>query len=209
MIGAHSSDSVADATELELVRHLIQDWHWGSPVINMFGAPKDTRYIPEVQLSEFGKEGDIDLLCASRSHPQSAVAVQFKIAKIRGRTYQSLKPNKLDELRKLFKQTNILVELGFSRVFACLVILIDSRATPEGQNIVGGLTEELRSALDARISLEGLHLDAGYLQTHLVQVPDSAPLTTGEISSHMMRMATSIHQPASLTDWVRQRASAA
>ena len=209
MIGAQPSDSVADANEIELVRHLIQDWHWGSPVMTTFGAPKDAKYVPEVQLSEFGMEGDIDLLCTSQSQPQNAVAIQFKIAKIRQRTYLSLKPNKLDELQKLFRQTNALIDLGFSRVFACLVVLIDSRVTPDGQTVVGGLTDVLRSALDGRISLEGLHERAGFLQTHIVQAPDSAPLTTGEIFSHMVREATSILQPVSLTNWVRQRASAA
>ncbi len=209
MIGTQSSDSVADANEIELVRHLIQDWHWGEPVIRMFGAPKDAKYVPEIQLSELGREGDIDLLCASKSEPQSAVAVQFKIAKIRETTYQSLRPNKLDELPKLIQQTNMLVELGFSRVFACLVVLIDSRVTPGEQIVVGGLTEELRSALDARISLRDLHERAGFLQTHLVQAPDSAPLTTGEISSHMVRVATAGRQTDSLTNWVERRASAA
>jgi hypothetical protein len=208
MIGDQPEDSVADVNEIELVRHLIQDWHWGEPVIRMFSTPKDAKYIPEIQLSELGKKGDIDLLCASISQPQNAIAVQFKVAKIRQRTYQSLKPNKLEELHKLFQQTNILVELGFSRVFACLVILIDGRVTPEGQMVVGGLTEDLRSSLDARISLEGLHERAGFLQTHLIQLPHSAPLTTGEISSHMVREATSSLQMASLTNWVKQHVSA-
>lgn len=209
MIGAQLSDSIADANEIELVMHLIRDWHWGEPVIRLFGAPEDSNYVPEVQLTEFGKKGDIDLLFASESQPQSAVVVQFKIAKIRQKTYENLKPNKLEELQKLKQQTNILVELGFSRVFACLVVLIDSRVTPEGQLVVGGLTEELRSALNERISLKGLHERAGFLLTHLVQAPDSAPLTTGEISSHMVREATTSVQTVSLTTWVRQRASAA
>lgn len=210
MIGDQSSDSVADVDEIELVKHLIQDWHWGEPVVRMFGAPNDAKYIREVKLSEFDKEkkGDMDLLCASISQPESAVAIQFKVAKIRQRTYQTFTPNKLGKLQKLIRQTNTLIELGFSRVYACLVVLIDSRATPEEQIVVGGLTEELRSALNERISLEGLHERAGFLQTHLVQAPESAPLTTGEISSHMVRFAVSGQQAAWLTNWVKQRASA-
>lgn len=209
MIGNQPSDSVADAEEIELVRHLIRDWHWGEPIVRMFGAPEDAKYVPEVPLSSFGKKGDIDLLCASKSQPQSAIAVQFKVAKIRSRTYESLQPNKLQELQKLIRQTNLLVDLGFSRVFACLVVLIDSRATPEGQVVVGGLTEDLRSALDARISLEGLHERAGFLQIHLVQVPEAAPLTTGEISVQMVRGASCIQQAASLTSWVAAQTNAA
>lgn len=95
MIGSDPSDSIADAQEQELIRHLIRDWHWGRPVVSMFCADSASLLLPELPLSGLGREGDLDLLCVTPASPDRAIAVQFKLAKVRQSTYYTLQPNKL------------------------------------------------------------------------------------------------------------------
>lgn len=207
MLGKTPAASIADLEEKELVRHLIQDWHWGSPIITMLGCTSGSQYLPEVDLGALGCEGDIDLLCASPTAPHEAVAVSFKVAKVVEDTYYTIRPGKLNKLPKLYRQTNTLVQLGFNRVYACLVVLIDGRSTPENQTVIGGLTEELRTEIDSRVSLSDLSHMAGLLRVDLVQDPASAPLTNGEIGCRLLRMPSRQQQSDSLTEWVAQRLS--
>lgn len=209
MLGSTPAHSLADVEEKELVRHLAQDWHWGSPVMSMFDFIQGSQRIPEVALASLGASGDIDLLCASPSAPQEAVAIQFKVAKVREITYDTLQTGKLGELRKLYQQTNGLVELGFHRTYACLVVLIDGRNTPDGKPVVGGLTEDLRAEIDRRITLSGLNPMAGFVRVDLVQDPNAAPLTTGEIGCHLLRPPTHQAQNDTVTQWVATCLSAA
>jgi hypothetical protein len=209
MLGDTPADSLADAEEKELVRHLIHDWHWGSAVMSMFDCVPGSKFLPEVPLASLGNSGDLDLLCASPSTSNEAVAVQFKVAKVRESTYYTLQPGKFQELPKLYRQTNELVQLGFNRVFACLIVLIDGRTTPPEQPVVGGLTGELRSDIDRRITLSGLSPQAGFLRVDLVQAPQAAPLTTGEIACHLLRPPSRQAQNETLTEWVAHHVAAA
>ena len=202
MIGTSPEDSLGHADEPELVRHLLRDWHWGDPVLSAVGVLPGSVTRPEVMLSDFGRDDDLDLLSARVGTPHEATAVQFKLAKVSESTYYTLMPNKLKELPKLFRQTNALIDLGFHRVVACLIILIDARKTPDGQFVVGGLTETLRPVIDARITLKGLHKAAGLVRVDLVQDADAAPLTSGEISCNTIRSAITRRQALQVTEWV-------
>ncbi len=209
MIGATPEDSIGSIDEPELIRHLLHDWHWGAPVLQAFGLAPGATNKPELMLWDFGRTDDLDLLSASSARPQEATAVQFKVAKVSADTYFTLMPNKLHELRKLYRQTNPLIQLGFHRVFACLVVLIDARRTPADQTLFGGLTEALLPELHSRISPEGLHPQAGFVRVDLVQESGSAPLTSGEIACQTLRYPTAQPQTQRVTQWVARQLSAA
>ena len=209
MIGLTPENSIGEIDEPELIQHLIRDWHWGSAVLANFALPPASRLIPELMLTHFGRRDDLDLLCARPSAPAEAVAIQFKLAKVKASTYYTLQPNKLHDLKKLFRQTNPLVELGFHRVFACLVVLIDARDTPPGLAICGGLTEELGPVIDSSISTEGLNARAGFVRVDLVQDSGAAPLTSGEIKGRLLRYATTQPQSRKVSAWVAEQLGAA
>lgn len=202
MIGTNEQDSLSSAQELELIRHLVSDWHWGSAVLSAFALPTNTRHFLEVDLKGLGAEGDIDLLSFSHDDPTHAVAIQFKVAKISAKTFASLKPNKLQEISKLNRQTTLLAELGFWRTYSCVIVLIDSRSQTDNGFLYGGLTPDLISVLEVAMTQQGLHNATGFVQVNLVQPPNQAPLTTGDISSHLRRTSTPQTQPKALTDWL-------
>ncbi len=202
MIGASPEDSLGQADEPELIRYLLRDWHWGEPVLRAVGISPGAVSKLEVMLTDFGRDDDLDLLSARAEKLNEATAVQFKLAKVSAATYYTLMPNKLAELPKLFRQTNPLIELGFHRVVACLVVLIDARATPDGQLVFGGLTETLGPEINTRIKLEGLHAAAGFVRIDFVQDAGAAPLTNGEINCSILRPATRRQQTTRITEWV-------
>lgn len=201
MLGTAKDDPLTRAEEGELVRHFVNDWHWGGAVLQPFDLPSDRLHLLEVDLKSLGVEGDIDLLAVSPNNPSRAIAVQFKLVKVRAKAFESQEPNKLQEIEKLVLQTNRVARLGFWRSYACVLVLVDSYPG-DVENLYGGLTSELNSVLESALRIRYLHKAAGFVQVNIVQGFDQPPLTTGEIFSHVRKISTAQQQRPDITAWV-------
>lgn len=196
--------SLADIHEGELVQFLLADSHWRQRLIGLHGIPENARHYPEVQLASLGKKGDIDILLVAPGRPEFATAIQVKRIKVTAKTFASGKPNKLEALEELKRQTNLLVELGFAQVFCFAVVVVDSRIQNRGAYRFDGLTPELRRTIEESLSTAGLAERVGLVHYEIVQPIDDVPLSTGTFSGKALRMPTVAAQPQSVTTWVAQ-----
>ena len=123
--------SVAQIPEEELLKILMAD-----PMCRAWILPLDLRtdFTPlfRVPLDRFKTEsrrpeGDIDLLIVQGQAAEHAIAMQFKRVKVGAASFQTGLATKTRQIGKLATQSNILVELGFHRVVAVIVVLVDSR----------------------------------------------------------------------------------
>ena len=194
--------SLAAIPEGELVRSLLAAPHWREWLLGLHGIPGAIRPYPEVQLASLGKQGDIDILLVEPGRPASAIAIQVKRAKVTESTFANGKPNKLDAIDELKKQTNLLVELGFSQVLAYVIVVVDSRTRNIDDFRFDGLTPELHKTIESALSTEGLAEQAGLVRFEIVQPMDFAPLTTGSNFIRSIRMPKAQVQPQSLTEWI-------
>jgi hypothetical protein len=121
-----TSESIADVPEGALVRRLLADDHWVGRVFGLDGIPRDARLFPEELLTGIG-EGDIDVLAVVPNFPEFATAIQIKRVKVSNSTFVTGASNGLRALTELIEQTNRLVRLGFSQVFAFWFVVVDSR----------------------------------------------------------------------------------
>lgn len=196
--------SLANIPEGELVHFLLEDSHWRQRLVGLYGIPGDARHYPEVQLDSLGMQGDIDILLVAPGHPEFATAIQVKRVKVTNATFVSGKPNKLGELEKLKRQTNLLVDLGFAQVFCFVVVVVDSRIQNGGTYRFDGLTPELRKTIEDSLSTEGLDKRVGLVHYEIVQPMDDIPLSTGTFFAKALRMPEVAPQPRPITTWVAQ-----
>lgn len=196
--------SLAEIPEGELVRFLLADPHWRQRLVGLHGIPSDAVHYTEVPLTALGKKGDIDILLVGPGHSEFATAIQVKRIKVSTMTFACGKPNKLDALEELKKQTNLLVDLGFAQVFCFAIVVVDSRVRNGSAYRFDGLTRELRRTIDNALSTEGLASRAGLVRYEIVQPLDFPPLTTGTFFSNALRMPEIAAQPQAITAWVTQ-----
>ena len=199
-----SHESLAGIPEPELVRRLLADSHWRSRFVGLHGIPTDANDYREVLLDGLGKKGDVDILVVNPSRPEFATAIQTKRIKVATQTFQTGKPNRLVAIAELYRQTNILVELGFWQVLCYAIITVDSRMNNNGEYRYDGLTTDLRTTINASLSTEGLHQDAGFVRFELAQPIDHYPLGAGTFSTTLLRGSTVRPQSANVTNWVNR-----
>lgn len=196
-------ESLAAIPEGDLVRRLLSDSHWRERILRLHGIPDGVKYFPEVELAGLGAEGDVDILAVDPLTPHLATAVQVKRVRVSEKSFaKDGKPNKLNEISKLNRQTSLLVELGFWQVFAFVFVVVDSRIRNVGQYAFDGLTPELRIRIERCISTEGLHARAGCIVYEFTQPMEDHPLNTGTFWGHIVRMPTCSPQISAVTKWV-------
>jgi hypothetical protein len=95
--------------------------------------------------------GDVDLLVIPVDSPHQATALQFKRVKVGSSSYTAGIANKLPEIAKLARQANHLVPLGFYRVCATVLILVDSRETPAANPWMKSTPPAVIEAVNAQV----------------------------------------------------------
>ena len=201
-----SCESIADIAEGKLVEKLLTDSHYRNyRLLNNLGIPKDAEAYPTVSHNALGRPGDIDILVVNPVKPEFATAIQVKRIKVVDKTFKTDKPpNKLEDLKTLHWQTNILVEFGFWKVFSFVIVVIDSRSNNSGKLCFDGLNNDVRLKLEKPLSDSIKHLNdtAGYICIELNQPMDFPPLTIGTFTSRSLRIPTLRQQSDCLTQWV-------
>ncbi len=112
-------------------------------------------------------------------------------------------PNKLQEIRKAARQANLLATVGFAQVYLLVIVAVDSRENNAGEITYAGLSDLLRKRIDAELTTEHLHTRVGLLVNSFVQPMDDQPFGTGSMGSSLVRLATTVEQPAAITEWIR------
>jgi len=196
--------SLADIAESELLRRLLSAPRRRSDIIGLHGIPDDVASFQDVPLDGLpgSPKGDIDLLLVPPGDVTFATAIQAKRIRVHAATFKSDIPNKIHELAKGRRQTNLLEHLGFAQVYFFVLVTVDSRARNGGRMSFDGLTPELERIIDAAVTLTDLHPRIGLVHFEFVQSMDDAPLSTGTFRGHMKRLAHPIPQPREISEWV-------
>ena len=196
-----ASESIANVHEGALVRRLLAGAHWVSRVFGLYGIPHGARLFPEESLAGLG-QGDVDVLAVVPNYPEFATAIQIKRVKVSSSTFVTGAPNGLRALAELIEQSNRLVRLAFSQVFAFSFIVVDSRAENGDAISYSGLTPSLRSVINSATDLGALLPTAGFVQYEFIQPMDSPPLGEGAYFCRPLRPAQTVAQAPAVTKWV-------
>lgn len=197
--------SLTSLSESELVAQLLSDPHWRQRTIGIHGIPSDVEPLLAVPLSGLPSdpEGDIDMLLVPPGRPEQSIAVQAKRVKVGdGALLDNQRPNKLKDLSELRHQTDLLLRMGFSQVYAFVFVVVDSRMHNGGALSYAGMTRQLALTVESEVS--GIKLDerVGLMHIELVQPLDDRPLGAGTYSGRVLRLAHQSSQPVAVTDWV-------
>lgn len=195
-------NSISDIPEADLIEMLIKNQYWRSFLLNIKGIPDDPKISLSVPLSSipgYQGSGDIDLLLCAKKAPCLATAIQVKRVKVKNSTFKKENPNKLKELQKGVRQTNQLVDIGFSQVCFFIFVVVDSRILNEGKVSYDGLNPTLREKINCERHIAGLDSRAGVLQYDFVQPMDHPPLVNGTVDIKLVRLATEMHQKEEIT----------
>jgi hypothetical protein len=201
-VNALKQPSLAEIPEGELVRLLLADPHWRERIVGLHGIPDGARPYPEVPLEGLDGRGDIDILLVDPLHPEFATVAQVKRIKVKAETFASGRPNRLEALEELKRQSNLLADLGFAQVFSFALVVVDSREQNNGEYRYDGLTPKLRDTIANCLTLDGLAMRVGMVHYEFVQPIDHPPLTSGTYSGKPLRMPQVAPQPDAVTAWV-------
>ncbi len=193
---------LGEAPEAELI-----DWVYRRPVDHV-GVPPLTSPPIRVRLRvpplELGLQasafGDVDALLLQDSKEQESRAIEFKRVKVSDRAFDTLLPNKLQELSKAVDQANRLAAAGFAWVWISVVVLTDTtlRATSTNPYVTAppSLLEMTRTA----IPLNKLRPEVG-VYINEIAGPSADYRSLG---GSILRNATPRVQPATLSDAIRK-----
>jgi hypothetical protein len=202
-------DSLSDLNEADLVTRWLAAPRWREVVSGFARVSEDFCVKTSVSLEgapgvRSGGQGDIDILLYSPGEPQNAVAIEAKRVKVGSGAMRSGSPNKVGGLLKGVEQVNRLADLGFSRVYLLIFVVVDTRELNAGKTSRSGMSNDMKSRI--RIAVQkcvvGLSEKIGIMQCELVQSVDAPPLTVGEAGFHLIRQAEPVEQSPVLTKWV-------
>ena len=204
-------NSLADIPEDRLVDRIVTDMFWGREFFQFHGMPSGMVSRQCVSLTDApgDPKGDIDVLFCAPDLPEQAVAYQIKRIKFGINQLRNGTPSKLEEVKKLAQQTNLISRMGFWQVYADVIVVVDAREqNAETQNTgkftFHGLSPELRSlaysAVSSAIPLFDGRIGIGVME--FVQTMDSEPFTDGTHGLHIRRFCEQASQSEELTKWV-------
>ena len=200
--------SILDISESALVARLLcPDWH--HQIVDVAGMPSDPVHFEGVSLSGVPHKedrGDIDILLYNPEEPQHSVAIEVKRMKFSSEAIDSLRPNKIHELKKGAEQANRLARVGLSQAYFYAFIMVDSRTRNADQNAWAGTSMEAKELI-RKVTDEALYaLDSrvGMYCCEFTQPQDHAPLGTGSFHGDLRRLARVAQQRPELTRWVAQ-----
>jgi hypothetical protein len=196
--------SIADITEADFIRRLLQDDSWRSRVFNIYGMPADPSAFASVDLKDAPGHffGDVDVLLCSQMEPELATAISVKRIKFGTNAIRNGQPNKLQELKKATEQANRLADVGFHLVYSFVFVAVDTREQNAGTSSYAGLSVEMTELVRSVVTPQGLQTRIGLYVTEYVQPVDDEPLTTGSFHGHLVRNAKPVSQKQELTEWV-------
>ena len=196
--------SIADIPEDELVQVLLADPYWRSRLIELYGVPRGALDKQRVLLNTAPGHflGDIDILLCAPDRPDQAVAFQVKRIKFGMSQLCNGTPSKLGEFKKAVQQANLLVEVGFWKVYLYVITVVDSRQQNRGQTSYAGLSNELKQKVASAVSVQYLNERVGLFAVDLTQAMDHPPLTVDAFGGHLRRRAAEAPQSEELTNWV-------
>ncbi len=199
--------SAADIPEPELVERLTSSWFHRSWALNVEGIASDGVVFRGIQLGGLpgNPRGDVDILVVPPGSPQLAAAVQVKRIKVDAEGLETDRPNNLGSLKTGVRQTNLLANLGFHRVYLFVIVVVDSRARNAGRVGYEGLSPQLDAKISGWISPAGLAARAGLFHLEIVQAMDiGGPLESGTSGVRQLKPAEPIAQSPDVTAWISQ-----
>jgi hypothetical protein len=203
-------DSIATIKESKLVELLLTDPYWPSRIVNFAGMPENCENFGCVSLKDVPLNGakraesDIDILSCPKLRPDLATAIQVKRIKVDANALNTGQPNKINDLKKGIKQSNLLADLGFHQVYFYVFIVVDSRERNVDKFAFEGSTMKIKSLLEREIGMAAtaLRSTAGLFTFEFTQSMDDVPLTTGAFGAHLKRRAQQRAQSDELSAWV-------
>jgi hypothetical protein len=152
--------SIANISEQDLVRQLVERPDWKSDLLEIHGIPQGSKYKFCVPLKGLTgtHQGDVDILLSVPGSPELATAIEVKRVKVSGKP---LKINKLGEVRKGVQQANALSTLGFFQVYFYVLVLVDSRELNDGNYTYDELSANMTTRIEAAVSPLGLNKRVG------------------------------------------------
>jgi hypothetical protein len=202
-------DSIADIHEDKLVEYLLAVPYWRQWVFGHYGIPDHPIYRERVPLDTvpggLPRKGDIDVLLCGRGRFEESVAYQVKRVKVSLTQLRAKTPGKLQDLKEAVRQANLLVDVGFWKVYLDIFALIDARE-------LDLLTEdrlhfnEIKYKISLAIgnSIADLNTRVGVFEVELVQTTDGPPTTFDQTGGHLRRQASAAPQSYELTKWVSE-----
>ena len=202
--------SIADISEGQLVKRLLEHPYWRSTLFGLAGFPSDPIIREQVDLAGVpgGFVGDVDVLLCDSARPDLAVAIQAKRIKFDAWDIERKSPKKLQELKKAYKQANRDAKVGFSQAYLYVFVVVDSREQNAGKKLsYEGLSNDHKALVRRALSLAGLDERVGLFQIELAQTMDFSPLDPGTFGGELHRKALPSIQTPELTEWVTQKIS--
>jgi hypothetical protein len=199
---AHTS--IAEIPEDKLVDRLVTDPLWGTEFFHFAGMPLGmvNRQCVSLETAPGGPKGDIDALFCAPRLPEQSVAYQVKRIKFGISQLRNGTPGKLEEFKKLTRQTNLLARMGFWQVYAAVIVVVDSREQNAGKVTYQGLSSKLRSMVLSVVSTQFLDERVGLGVLDFTQPMDYPPLTVGTDGLNIRRLSKPATQCEELTKWV-------
>lgn len=143
--------------------------------------------------------GDADALLVPHGGVHLTRAVEYKRVLIPAHAFETLQPNKLQELSKGVAQANRLACAGFAVVWLCVLVVVDSRelTRPTGGYLAasGRMMETVYNALP----IGDLVLSVGVVVYELTQCFDRPLTQSGMLGGRILQMAAQNSQPPELT----------
>jgi hypothetical protein len=203
--------SLADVPEDELVEVLLSSPYWRSNLFCWEGIPKNAIDRQRVLLNAAPghPQGDADILLCAPGQPERTVAYQVKRVKVGMSQLRFSAPSKLQELKEAVRQTNLLAEMGFWKVFLYVITVVDSREQnfdqiSRGKITYAGLSNDLKHKINVAVSNSTTSLDprVGLAEIDLTQASDNSPFTIDASGAKLHRRATEVPQSEQLTSWI-------
>jgi len=204
--------SLADVPEGELVETLLSSPYWRWNLFHWEGIPKSPIDRQRVLLDTApggNFRGDADILLCALGQPERTVAYQVKRVKVGMSQLRAAAPSKLQELKEAVRQTNLLAEMGFWKVFLYVITVVDAREQnfdqiSRAEITYAGLSNDLKRRINMAVSnsTTSLHLRVGLAEIDLTQASDNSPFTIDSSGATLHRRATEVPQSEELTSWI-------
>jgi len=203
--------SLADVPEDELVEVLLSSPYWRSNLFCWEGIPKNAIDRQRVLLNAAPghPQGDADILLCAPGQPERTVAYQVKRVKVGMSQLRFSAPSKLQELKEAVRQTNLLAEMGFWKVFLYVITVVDSREQnfdqiSRGEITYAGISNDLKHKINMAVSNSTTSLDprVGLAEIDLTQASDNSPFTIDASGAKLHRRASEVPQSEQLTSWI-------
>ena len=199
-----SKDSLTSQKELDLVQHIIAEPGFWNPFLQINGIPNSAKCFDAIPLPPLlSAEGDVDVLVVDPSLPEKASAFQVKRIKVEDSAFDTELPNGIGNIGKLHQQSELLIDLGFWRVFSVVIVVVDGRMRNTDESEYVSLTPGLERKIQDSITTSGLNSELGLIRMDYVQSFPGPLLNSGVGGVALLRNANVRKQSPKVTDWVQ------